>query len=133
MQKLLVIALAFSANFMIQWFIHQSGNIQSKGQIFGWEYNSDILAATFFNLKFVWFLLIVNIISALASKYGQQSFDSFVVFMLVFIAMAPISALSYNIIFTKEHINWLHLLGVVLIFCGAMAIAANKEILGFLK
>jgi hypothetical protein len=133
MQKLLVLALALAANLMVQWYAHNSGKISSAGSIFGWTYNSDILAATFFALKFVWLLVLLNVLTALASKYGQVSFDSFVIFILIFIAMGPISTLIYNAVVTKEPVNSVHIIGVLFIFAGATAIAANKEILAMLK
>lgn len=133
MQKLLIILLGIAANLCVIWFANKSGKISEVGSLFGWHYDSKLISSTIVTLKFFWILLIVNVMFSYASKTGIEAFESSLTFILVWMAMAPLSALIYNFFINKEPVNWVHFAGLILVFSGTIMIYANKEILKMLK
>lgn len=133
MQKSIVILLALAANLALQWFGHTGGKIQKAGEFFGLSYDSLFTSSIVFNLKFFWVVFLINIAFVYASKTGTESFNSFLAFILIWIAAAPLAALIYNVAVTKEPINYLHIIGIFLIFAGSILISANKEVLTYIK
>lgn len=133
MQKILIIAVAFLANLSVTWIANKGGRIPDTGSFFGWHYDSRIIASTIFTLKFLWFWIILNAAFVYASKSGIEAFSSYMVFILIWIAMAPISVFVFNFFVNKEPVSPLQLAGVAFVFCGTILIYANREITAWLK
>jgi hypothetical protein len=133
MLKILVPIIALSVSLAIQWFAHKGGRIVSTGEILGWSYDSFLINATIFTFKYFWIVIPVNIAFVYASKTGMSAYGSFLAFMLIWVAAAPIAAFIYNAVIAKDPVNILHVTGAILIFTGAILISANKEILNILK
>lgn len=128
MQKLLIIFLALIANLCIMWFANKGAKITNAGTIFGWSYDSRVISSILLTFKFFWLLIITNAIFIYASKTGVETFSSYVTFILIWIAMAPIAAILFNFFVSKEPLNWIHFAGLILVFSGTALIYANKEI-----
>jgi len=133
MQKLLFILIAVVVNFAVQYYVHSAGKISDSGSILGWHYNSALIAATIQTLKYVWFFILVNIAFTYAFKIGESSFSSFLVTMVIWIAAAPVATLLYNVLILKEPLNWLHGVGILLVFMGSISIAANQQLIDLIK
>lgn len=133
MQKLLFVLIAIAANFAIQWYAHTAGKLSDSGSLLGWHYNSALVSATLQTLKYIWLFVLVNVAFTYAFKIGETSFNSFLVTMIIWVAAAPIATLLYNALILKEPVNWLHGVGILLVFIGSVSIAANQEILDLIK
>lgn len=128
MQKILFLVIGITAQLLFAWFSHKSGKLSDSGSVFGYHYDSKLISSTLITLKYFWLLLIGNMLFSYGAKTGIESFGSYMAFMLIWIALAPISTLIFNSFVNKESINYLHIIGIILIFCGSVIISANKEI-----
>lgn len=131
-QKLLVALLALAANFLVVWYGNFSGRLPNKVSYLGFNFDSAWVRALITQFEYLWLLIIINFCFTLAFSLGFQSFKSLFVLMVIWISAAPIALLIFNSMFIKESVNWLMILGVILVVTGSIFVVSNKEILSYL-
>ncbi|MBU0459099.1 hypothetical protein KKF03_06715, partial [Patescibacteria group bacterium] len=72
--------------------------------------------------------ILINIIYGLGFQLGNSSFNNFLIVISLWIASGPIAAILFNIIFVKEKLDLLIVLGIILITLGSLMVVAHKEV-----
>lgn len=116
------------SQLVITWFGWFLGKVPARGVIFGWRYDSPMIALLLTLCAFLWVPVIINLLYGLGFQWGNRAFGSFLVTMALWIAAAPIAALLFNTVVVKEKWNLPVLLGLVLITVGSILVATHREI-----
>ncbi|MCF7844206.1 MAG: hypothetical protein K9M03_00055 [Kiritimatiellales bacterium] len=127
-QKVLVLGIFLTAQFIITWYGYFMGKLSPEGQILGITYHSTITGILLIQIKFIWVPIIINVLYGLGFQWGNEVFRNFLIIISLWIASGPIAAIIFNSIFIKEKIDLSIILGIVLITAGSIFVVAHKEI-----
>jgi len=130
--KLLVMILALVGNFLVQWYGNFTGKLPSKGTYLGIHYDSIFVRAIVTQFEYLWVLILVNILFTLVFGLGFATFKNYLSLAVIWIGMAPIAALVFNTFVLKESINYIAVIGIVLLVAGGLMIVAQKDILALI-
>ena len=132
LQKLLVPITFLGAQLLISWYGYHTGKMSIKGSFLGMEYNSLFTSALITQIKFIWLIILVNLLFVLGFHWGANSYKSFVVIIMIWFGSGPIAALIFNAIVAKAPIDLALILGVILLTSGAVMIIAHQDIMEWL-
>lgn len=132
MKQLIVILLAIGTQTVFQYFAFVASK-SNELALLGWSPSHALPQSLVITLKWLWILIIANILFSYAAKVGFGTFDSFLTYILIFAAASPIASLILNALTDKVSINVMHLAGILLIIAGSALIVGNKEVMSFLK
>ncbi|MBI2463548.1 hypothetical protein HYV57_01175 [Candidatus Peregrinibacteria bacterium] len=132
-QKILIPIIFFVAQFIIAWYGFFTGKLSSKGNIFGFEYDSFLVRSFVTQVKYIWILILINVLFTIGFHLGFREYKQFLILASLWIASGPLALLLFNILFSKEKIDLPIVFGVLFIAIGAIGIVAHKEIVQFLK
>ncbi|MBU1911777.1 hypothetical protein KKG16_05190 [Patescibacteria group bacterium] len=128
MNKLLVLIAFLAAQFIITWYGYFMGKIPPQGSFLGTTYDSAFVSLLITQIRFIWVPILINIIYGLGFQLGNSSFNNFLIVISLWIASGPIAAILFNIIFVKEKLDLLIVLGIILITLGSLMVVAHKEV-----
>lgn len=132
-QKILLPIVFFAAQFIIAWYGFFTGKFSSKGNFFGLEYDSFLIRSFVTQIKYVWILILINVLFTIGFHVGFREYKNFLIIASLWIASGPLAQLLFNALFAKEKIDLPIILGILFITIGAISIVAHKEIIQFLK
>lgn len=130
--KLLSIVAFLTVQLMFTWYGYHTGNLSPKGSLFGWSYDSVFIRIVITQISFVWFLLLANMVFSLAFHWGFQGYKNFLAIATIWIGMGPIAAFIFNTFVTKEPVDIVTIVGLVLVGIGGVLVVAHKEIVAVL-
>ena len=130
--KLLTLGAFFAAQFLITWYGYYMGGISSKGSFLGLEYESAFISLLITQLKFIWVPIIINLLYGFGFQSGNEGFSSFLVVISLWIAAAPLAAITLNLTRAGERIDLPIIIGLILIVTGAIIVVSHKEISKFI-
>lgn len=133
MLKLAVFAAFLAAQCLITWYGYFLGKVPTRGVAFGWRYDSPMISLLLTLIAFIWIPIVINFLYGVGFQWGNVAFRSFLVIITLWIAAAPIAALLFNVMVTKEKVDEIIVLGMVLVTVGSVLVAAHKEILQVLR
>ena len=133
LSKILVVLFAFIGNFLVQWYGNFTGKLASKGTYLGFSYDSLFVRAVITQFEYLWVLILINILFTWMFGIGFTTFKSFLPLAVIWLAMGPITALIFNSVVLKESINWVAIVGLVMVIIGGILVVAQKDIATFLK
>jgi len=128
MLKLLVLLAFLSAQLIITWFGYFLGKAPARGTVFGLSYASPLAGLLITLIAFIWIPVVINLLYGIGFQWGNRAFGNFLVVIALWIAAAPVAALIFNAIVTREKWDLPILLGLALITVGSILVAAHKEI-----
>lgn len=117
-----------TANFIITAYGYFSGRLPVQGKLLGIEYNGAISSSLATQIRFVWLLILINILYTLAFYWGLKYYNSYLVVGTLWITSVPIATLLFNTFVVKEQLNWIIATGLMLIAIGALLVVLNKEL-----
>ena len=126
--KILVPLLFVCAQFFIAWYGNFTGKLSEKGSFLGFEYSSEFASIVIIQIKFVWLLILINILFSLGFQWGFDHYKNFLVIALLWVASGPIAAVLFYVCILKGKIDVAMIIGIVLIAAGSLAVIAHKEI-----
>jgi len=127
--KLIAPLLFIGVNVLITWYGFFTGKLTTKGSLFGIPYDGVVSSSLAIQIKFVWLLILINLFYTLAFYYGFKHYSGYLMIATLWITSVPIAAVLFNTFYVKEPVNWVILLGLVLITVGAVLVVANKELI----
>lgn len=131
--KFIIPLIALAANFLIAWYGNFAGRHPNHGTYLGIPYDSIIVKSIIIQFQYLWILIIINFLFSVAFSYGFIAYKSFITLMFLWAASGPIAWLIYNAIVTKETINWIQIVGIILVTAGAFTILSHKELMTLLE
>jgi drug/metabolite transporter (DMT)-like permease len=130
LSKLIAPFLFIGVNVLITWYGFFTGKLPTKGSLFGISFDGVVSSSLATQIRFVWLLILINICYTLAFYYGLKHYSGYLMVATLWITSVPIAAILFNTFYVKEPINWVILLGIILITIGAVLVVVNKEIIG---
>jgi len=127
-QKLLVLSAFLTAQFIIAWYGYFMGKLSPEGQILGISYSSPLTGIFLIQIKFIWVIILINVLFGLGFQWGNEAFKNFLIIIVIWIASAPIAAVIFNAIFLKAKIDLPIIFGIILITGGSILVVAHKEV-----
>ena len=128
MPKLLVLLAFLSAQLIITWYGYFLGKVPTRGAVFGFSYSSPLIGLLITLIAFIWIPVVINLLYGIGFQWGNRAFGNFLVVIALWIAAAPIAALFFNTVVTREKWDLPILLGLLLITAGSILVAAHKEV-----
>lgn len=108
------------------------GGISPKGSFLGLEYESTFISLLVTQLKFIWVPIIINLLYGFGFQSGNEGFNSFIIVISLWIAAAPLAAITFNLTRAGERIDLPIIIGLILIVTGAIIVVSHKEISKFI-
>jgi len=127
--KILVPLLLIGVNFVITGYGYFTGKFPIKGSLFGIPYDGVMSSSLATQIRLVWLLILINLVYTLAFYWGLKYYSGYLIVATLWITSVPIAALLFNTFVVKEPINWVIILGLVLITIGAVLVVVNKELI----
>ena len=126
--KILTLVAFLSAQLTITWYGYFMGKVAPRGEFFGIAYDSMFFGLLITQLKFIWIIILINMLYGLGFQWGNASFQNFMIVISLWIAAGPIAAVLFNSFVTKEPIDLPIIGGIILVTAGAILIVTHKEI-----
>lgn len=131
--KILIMLIAFAGNFGVQWYGNFTGKLATKGTYLGIHYDSIFVRAIVTQFEYLWVLILINILFTLVFGLGFATFKNYLSLAVIWIGMAPIAALVFNTFVLKQSVNYIAVIGVILLIAGGVMIVAQKDILALIS
>ena len=94
----------------------------------GFGYDSTFVSLLIVQIKFVWVLILINLIFGLGFQWGTEGYKNFMIVISLWIAAGPIAAVLFNTVVVKESIDLPMIVGIVLIAAGAILVVTHEDI-----